>query len=77
MSGASRTPPWPIPPGTPEAAAAIARVRERLVAEDRQQIVLAGSRPWRRQRRSCVVCGRVVRKREAERCYVCRRSHGR
>jgi hypothetical protein len=66
---------WPIPPDTPEAKAAIERVKELLAAEDRRKpMVVQSSRQERRRDRVGRICscGRRVMTAGETRCWRCR-----
>lgn len=68
---------WPIPPGSPEARAAIERVRQRLAAEEAR---VATGLPWTRKRRRSphiCRCGRAIRRRDAALCWSCRQQERR
>lgn len=62
---------FPVPPGTPEAKAAIERVRQRLEEEERRTrpLILPGSRRAKAGPRTCPACGRLVRTRGQTHCW--------
>jgi hypothetical protein len=66
---------WPIPPGTPEAKAAIERVKELLAAEDRRKpVVTPASHQQKRRDRTGRICscGRRVMTVGETKCWQCR-----
>jgi hypothetical protein len=71
---------WPIPPGMPEAKAAIERVKQILVAEDRRKpMVMQFSRQERRRDRTGRICscGRRVMTAGETTCWRCRQGRAR
>jgi hypothetical protein len=70
QSRAGSESPWPIPPGTPEARAAIERVKRMLAEEDHRKPVVTGrSRGRGHAAQTCETCGRRVVTPGETRCW--------